>query len=154
MSQLVIQERAVFKNTVQITTVTSNVKALLKARLVSSSFRIFGSVVTRHTGRAVLGKQSTPRSELVRNVTTVATRQEGLYLTKKAHAVPCSFRMSQPLPRRKGLFLKNLVPWLADPKLPKAAADKWIDYFGRADAGLGAEVRSNALLPIGTSGRL
>ena len=41
---------------------------------------------------------------------------------------------------RKRLFLKNLVPWMSEPKLPKAAADKWIDYWSRADTGLGEEV--------------
>ena len=50
--------------------------------------------------------------------------------------------------RRKANFLKNLVPWLADPKLPPAAADKWIDYFSRADQGLGAEVRAPAPAPV------
>jgi catalase len=41
---------------------------------------------------------------------------------------------------RKGLFLKNLAPWLADPKAPQEVRDIWIDYFSRADGALGTEL--------------
>ena len=42
---------------------------------------------------------------------------------------------------RKANFLKNLVPWMADPKLPAEARDRWVEIWTRADSTLGTEVR-------------
>jgi len=41
---------------------------------------------------------------------------------------------------RKGLFLKSLVPWMADPKTPDSVRQKWIDIWTKCDSTLGTEV--------------
>jgi catalase len=43
---------------------------------------------------------------------------------------------------RKGLFVKNLAEWLADPKTPPSVADRWVEIFGRCDGGLGTELNA------------
>ena len=48
---------------------------------------------------------------------------------------------------RKANFLKGLVPWMADPKLPAEARDRWVDIWSRADSTLGTEVMLVACPP-------
>ena len=47
---------------------------------------------------------------------------------------------------RKANFLKNIVPWMADPKLPDEARDRWVEIWSRADGTLGTEVTSGLCL--------
>ena len=41
---------------------------------------------------------------------------------------------------RKELFLTHVVTWLSMPKCNEKIRNTWLNYWGKVDAGLGAEV--------------
>ena len=43
---------------------------------------------------------------------------------------------------RKGRFMKHLVSWMSEPKCNDIIREKWYDIWSKADAGFGAELRS------------
>lgn len=43
-------------------------------------------------------------------------------------------------PHRKQRFQKHVLQWMSDPKLTSEVRDKWMDWWGRVDPNLGAEL--------------